>query len=269
MSTPVTAMPAAAKPPRDAAVTAGRVEDLRSVRQVEQAEDLGGVGIGVGVVDGLLVEVEVVVTEGALQIEMHAPSSPLGSAQMPAPGRHRIRHRHGREPARATPLSSIPTSTRCGPSATSPTAGTSSPSWVGPPAWSACGDGGPAWETVSASITYAAPPNLVAATVRTTVLRRGRTAAQVRAVLVQEGRDLVDALFVLATVPPAHPRYDGIGPLTVPPPEACERLGTEIPGGMRVGLMDGDRPPARSAHQSIQWQRSRRCPGRATRLDSP
>lgn len=102
----------------------------------------------------------------------------------------------------------------------------------------ACGDGGPPWETVSASITYTAPPNLAAATVRTTVLRRGRTAAQVRAVLVQEGRDMVDAVFVLATVPPPAARYDDIGPLRVPPPEACERLGSEIPGGMRVGLME-------------------------------
>jgi Thioesterase-like superfamily len=100
-----------------------------------------------------------------------------------------------------------------------------------------CGDGGPAWETVSASITYVAPPDLAPATVRTTLLRRGRTAAQVRAVLAQGGRDMVEAVFVLSTVPPAHARYDGIEPLVVAPPEACEQLGTEIPGGMRVGLM--------------------------------
>ncbi len=102
----------------------------------------------------------------------------------------------------------------------------------------ACGDDGPAWETVSASITYLAPPDLAAATVRTTVMRRGRTAAQVRAVLVQDGREIVDAVFVLSTVPSAVARYDGIGPLVVAPPEACEQLGTEIPGGLRVGLME-------------------------------
>ncbi len=73
-----------------------------------------------------------------------------------------------------------------------------------------CGEGGPPWETVSASITYVAPPDLAAATVRTTLLRRGRTAAQVRAVLAQGGRDMVEAVFVLSTVPPAHARYDGI-----------------------------------------------------------
>ena len=85
------------------------------------------------------------------------------------------------------------------------------------------GDGGPAWETVSASITYVAPPDLAPATVRTTLLRRGRTAAQVRAVLAQGGRDMVEAVFVLSTVPPAHARYDGIEPLVVAPPEACEQ----------------------------------------------
>jgi hypothetical protein len=101
-----------------------------------------------------------------------------------------------------------------------------------------CGDDGPAWETVSASITYTAPPDLAPAIVRTTLMRRGRTAAQVRAVLVQDGRDMVDAVFVLSTVPPPGARYDSIEPLMAPPPDACERLGTEIPGGTRVGLMD-------------------------------
>lgn len=102
----------------------------------------------------------------------------------------------------------------------------------------ACGDDGPGWETVSASITYMAPPDLAPATVRTNVMRRGRTAAQVRAVLVQKGRDMVDAVFVLATLPPPNARYDAIGPLDVAAPDACERLRPEIPGGIRVGLMD-------------------------------
>ena len=100
------------------------------------------------------------------------------------------------------------------------------------------GDDGPGWETVSASITYMAPPDLAPATLRSHLMRRGRTAAQVRVVLVQSGRDMVDAVFVVSTVPPAKPRYDGIGPLEVAPPDACERLRPEIPGGIRVGLMD-------------------------------
>jgi hypothetical protein len=99
------------------------------------------------------------------------------------------------------------------------------------------GGDGPDWETVAASITYVAPPDLAPATVRTTVLRRGRTAAHVRAVLAQNGRDMVDAVLVLSTVPPAGARYDGFAPLEVARPEACEQLSPEIPG-TRVGLMD-------------------------------
>ena len=75
--------------------------------------------------------------------------------------------------------------------------------------------GAPEWEVVSASITYLRPPDLAPATVRTTLLRRGRTAAHVRAVLAQGGDDLVDAVFVLGDLPdePAV-RYDGTPPST-------------------------------------------------------
>ncbi len=95
------------------------------------------------------------------------------------------------------------------------------------------------WEVVSASITYVLPPALTAATVHTSVLRRGRSAAQVRAVLAQEGRDMVDAVFVVSAVPPsAPPRYDSSGGLAVADPDRCERLRSEGPGGTRVGVMD-------------------------------
>ena len=46
------------------------------------------------------------------------------------------------------------------------------------------GGDGWGWEVVSSSITYLRPPELGPATVRTTLLRRGRSAAHVRAVLV-------------------------------------------------------------------------------------
>jgi Thioesterase-like superfamily len=104
--------------------------------------------------------------------------------------------------------------------------------------WIVAGDEGPAWETVAASITYVAPPDLAPGTVRVIVMRRGRTAAHVRAVLVQNGKDMVDAVLVLSAVPPAAARYDGTAALEVAPPEACEQLRPEIPGGLRVGLMD-------------------------------
>ena len=99
--------------------------------------------------------------------------------------------------------------------------------------------GSPDWEVLSSSITYLRPPALGPATVRTTPLRGGRTAAQIRAVLAQGGDDLVDAVFVLGRLPrDPVPRYDGTEPFHAPDPEECVRLTPKIPTGVYVGIMD-------------------------------
>ena len=99
--------------------------------------------------------------------------------------------------------------------------------------------GDPAWEIVSCSITYLRPPALGTASVRTTLLRQGRSAAHVRAVLAQDGGDLVDAVYVLGELPAAPAvRYDGIEPLAAPPPDECVRLPPRIPGGVHLGVME-------------------------------
>jgi hypothetical protein len=100
--------------------------------------------------------------------------------------------------------------------------------------------GGPegTWEVVSASITYLRPPSLGPVRIRTEVLRSGRTAAQVRSVLVEDGQDLVDAVLVLADLPDGDQRYDGVPPLLIPPPEQCVRLEPSLPGGTHVGILD-------------------------------
>ena len=101
------------------------------------------------------------------------------------------------------------------------------------------GDGDPDWEVVSSSITYLRPPGLGPASIHTTLLRRGRSAAHVRAVLVQSGTDLVDAVFVLGALPAgASVRYDAIEPLQAPDPEQCVRLPPRMPGGVHVGIME-------------------------------
>ncbi len=99
--------------------------------------------------------------------------------------------------------------------------------------------GAPAWEVLSASVTYLRPPALEPATVRTTLLRSGRTAAHVRTVLAQGGNDLVDAVFVLGDLPdePAV-RYDGTPPFHAPGPDECVRLTPNVPTGVHVGIMD-------------------------------
>jgi acyl-coenzyme A thioesterase PaaI-like protein len=101
------------------------------------------------------------------------------------------------------------------------------------------GADGPPWEALSSAITYLRPPALGPAAVTTTLLRRGRSAAQVRAVLSQHGADVVEATYVLGELPerPAV-RYDATPPLHVPEPEDCVRLPPQIPGGVQVGVME-------------------------------
>jgi hypothetical protein len=97
----------------------------------------------------------------------------------------------------------------------------------------------PEWEVQSVAVTYLRPPAFGPAHVRTELLRRGRSAVHVRAVLVQGDQDLVDAVFVLADLPESPaPRYDATPTLSLPPPDECVRLPPQIPGGARVGVME-------------------------------
>lgn len=99
-------------------------------------------------------------------------------------------------------------------------------------------DGSPTWEIVSSAITYLRPPELGRATITTTLLRRGRTAAQVRAVLRQDDADMVESTSVLGELPASpHTRYDATAPLRIPPPKDCLRLPPRIPDGPQVGVM--------------------------------
>ena len=94
------------------------------------------------------------------------------------------------------------------------------------------------WEVVAASVTYLRAPEAGPAIVRTTLLRSGRTAAHVRAVLTQEA-DVVDAVFVLGDLPEETAvRYDGTPTFHAADPEECVRLTPKIPNGAYVGIMD-------------------------------
>ena len=100
-------------------------------------------------------------------------------------------------------------------------------------------DGVDSWEVVSSAITYLRPPELGPATITTTLLRRGRSAAQVRAVLRQGDTDIVEATSVLGDIPvQASTRYDATPPFGAPQPEDCLPLPPRIPGGPKVGVME-------------------------------
>ena len=99
-------------------------------------------------------------------------------------------------------------------------------------------DGGSAWEVVSSTVTYLRAPEAGPATVRATLLRSGRTAAHVRAVLSQ-GADVVDAVFVLGDLSEETAvRYDGTPAFHAADPDECIRLTPKMPSGVYVGIMD-------------------------------
>ena len=99
--------------------------------------------------------------------------------------------------------------------------------------------GGGSWEVQSSVVTYLRPPELAPALVRTDVLRQGRTASHVRAVLSQSGHDLVDAVFVLGELAADHEaRYDAVAPLRAPEPDRCVRIRSESPERVRVAFLD-------------------------------
>ncbi len=100
-------------------------------------------------------------------------------------------------------------------------------------------DGGGLPEAVSATVTFVAPPALGGAEVRTSVLRRGRTAAQVRAVLVQSDRPMVDGVFVMGALAAAPtPRYSDVGSLRIPEPAQCVRVPPQMADGTPVAILE-------------------------------
>ncbi|HSZ35811.1 MAG TPA: thioesterase family protein [Acidimicrobiales bacterium] len=104
---------------------------------------------------------------------------------------------------------------------------------------SARDEGGHGWEVLSSAITFLRPPELGPAAVTTTLLRLGRSAAQVRAVLRQNDTDVAEATSVLGDLPAqASTRYDATEALGAPSPEDCLPLPPRIPGGPKVGVME-------------------------------
>ncbi len=110
---------------------------------------------------------------------------------------------------------------------------------------------------IAAAVQYATPPTTGPATVVTEVFRVGRTASQVRASLVQDGRTSVDASFTLghladgagtwwgATEPVALP--DEADCIALPPPPGTEGVPATLRGSITVrfdpaplGGLDGE-----------------------------
>ena len=93
---------------------------------------------------------------------------------------------------------------------------------------------------LTASATYLRPPELAGALVRTSVLRAGRSASQVRCVLEQDGATCVEALFTVGTVGTAlTPTWDRNAPRpSSVARERCIRIPGVTPAGVPVPIND-------------------------------
>lgn len=88
---------------------------------------------------------------------------------------------------------------------------------------------------IAATCSYVAAPAVGPAQVMTEVLRRGRTASQVRARLVQEGSARVEALLTVADLGDAQPTWGDVRPVEMPSEEECLAAAGErrlVPPGM-------------------------------------
>jgi acyl-coenzyme A thioesterase PaaI-like protein len=93
---------------------------------------------------------------------------------------------------------------------------------------------------ITASAFYLRAPSPGPVAVDAEVLREGRSASQVRARMIQDDQDCVDALFITSQLDPAGSPYWDRG---LPEPgqvgyEDCARLIPRLPGGNRVAIMD-------------------------------
>lgn len=91
---------------------------------------------------------------------------------------------------------------------------------------------------IAATASYISPPTTGAATIRTEVQRRGRTASQVRAVLVQDDRPTVDVLMTLGALDTEPPQWGQVAA----PEMASEEVCRQASQGARSALM-GEAPP--------------------------
>ena len=95
-------------------------------------------------------------------------------------------------------------------------------------------------DPLAVSATYVTAPDPGAAEILTEVLRTGRTASQVAARLVQDGRTCVEATLTISTLDPAaEPWWSDEAAVELPPPDECRRLPSAREGApFTVPIMD-------------------------------
>ncbi|HET9733272.1 MAG TPA: thioesterase family protein [Acidimicrobiales bacterium] len=94
------------------------------------------------------------------------------------------------------------------------------------------GPGGPHPHPVAATSQYMTAPSVGPAEVRAEVMRRGRTATQVRCLLVQDDEAKVAASFVVGRLAGGDPLWSTESPFALPAPEDCVSMRRMMPPGV-------------------------------------
>lgn len=91
-------------------------------------------------------------------------------------------------------------------------------------------------DPLAAAASYLRAPNVGPATVVTEITRVGRTASQVRAFLLQDGKVQVDASFVMGALDPdAQPTWSDAAPVALPARETLDRFSGSA-NGLHISL---------------------------------
>jgi len=85
---------------------------------------------------------------------------------------------------------------------------------------------------------FLAPPSPGPAELVVTPLRAGRSVSTLRVSLAQDGRLCLETLVTAGRLDGAEPAWRASGPPDLPPPEACVRGRSDLPGGVRVAILD-------------------------------
>jgi Thioesterase-like superfamily len=95
-------------------------------------------------------------------------------------------------------------------------------------------------DVIAASAHYVRSPEPGAVVIATNVLRKGRSASQVRAEMAQDGQTCVEALLTLSALDhTAEPYWDrGLPPRVETPYEECVPLTPRLPSGTHVAIME-------------------------------
>jgi acyl-CoA thioesterase len=93
-------------------------------------------------------------------------------------------------------------------------------------------------DPLAVSAHFLTAPAAGPAELAVTPLRAGRSVSTLRVSLAQGGRNRLETLVTAGRLDPAEPAWRASGPPDLPPPDACVPGRAELPGGIRVPILN-------------------------------